>query len=105
MSCARILQSAAPVLGFSALLQPARGDEPKPKAILTGYQGWVNEADFSPDGKSLVSVGDDKTVHLWNLATAKQRLDLRHTKELYSAAYSPDGKLQAVAGKERWITL
>jgi WD domain, G-beta repeat len=55
------------------------------EAVLTGYFGWplwqtpvyrqhegpVNSVAWSPDGKTLVSSSDDKTVKLWEAATGK----------------------------------
>jgi len=34
---------------------------------LTGHEGWVFAAAFSPDGKSLTTGGDDGTLRLWDV--------------------------------------
>jgi protein MAK11 len=44
---------------------------------LKGHQGRVNDLAIHPSGRIAVSVGDDKTVRLWNLMTAKKAANLR----------------------------
>ncbi|CDR43459.1 CYFA0S12e00716g1_1 [Cyberlindnera fabianii] len=48
---------------------------------LKGHQGRVNDLAIHPSGRIAVSVGDDKTVRLWNLMTAKKAANLRVKKD------------------------
>ncbi len=69
-----------------------------------GHAGVVNDLLFAANGRTLISVGDDKTIRLWDIANAT----LEHTWRLhsgrgadgaiYAAALSPDGKYLALGG-------
>jgi WD40 repeat protein len=36
---------------------------------LQGHVQWINSVSFAPDGKSLVSAGNDHMIHLWEIQT------------------------------------
>jgi WD40 repeat protein len=70
------------------------------KRLTITQNGIVWCVAFSPDGKTLSSGSDDKTIKLWNVATGKKQASLKgHTDCVWSLAYSPDGKtgLKAIA--------
>ncbi len=71
-----------------------------------GHEGSVNTLALSPDGKWLVSGGEDKQLKLWNPATLEAvQTILAMPSVIQSAAFSPDGKTLAAAGDDGAIFL
>jgi hypothetical protein len=66
-----------------------------PKAISMGqvlpHQGGIGSVMFTPDGKRLVSIGDN-TVHLWDLATLKEVKNLVLPGTYHEAMLAPVGQ-------------
>lgn len=58
---------------------------------LAGHKRDVFDVEFSPDGDHLVSVGDDKTVRVWNFANSVADPMKRHQDRIVDVAHSPDG--------------
>ena len=59
-------------------------------------QLWVNDARFSPDGRQVVTAGEDRAARIWDLRTARptpRTLIIGHDRSVESAAFSPDGSL------------
>jgi WD40 repeat protein len=66
------------------------------------HSGWVCEADFSPDGKTVVSVGEDGTVQLWDVQQGRLLKTLKGHEEMTQAiAFSRSGKLLVSSGKDK----
>ena len=60
---------------------------------FVGHKGEVWAAAYSPDGKSIVSGGADKLVHIWDAASGKERRTLPgHASAVTCVLYSHDGK-------------
>jgi WD40 repeat protein len=65
---------------------------------LHGHGRTVDGLSFSPDGQRLASASLDKTVRVWDTQTGTFTL-LKHTSEVYTVCFSPDGKTLASNGE------
>jgi WD40 repeat protein len=72
------------------------------KARLQAHVGYIYCVAFSPDGKTLATSSNDKSIKLWdvsdNLPTGERATLEGHTGLPGSLAFSPDGKILASAG-------
>ncbi|CAB5507376.1 High-affinity carbon uptake protein Hat/HatR [Bathymodiolus azoricus thioautotrophic gill symbiont] len=62
------------------------------KFMQTGHTHEVSSANFSPDGKQIVSASTDNKLKLWDLVGNCLQTFTGHTREVSSANFSPDGK-------------
>ncbi|MDX1966407.1 MAG: Gfo/Idh/MocA family oxidoreductase [Planctomycetaceae bacterium] len=70
-------------------------------AELKGHRGAVLATAFSPDGRTLLSVSDDESARLWNLAEGASVSLAGHSYPVNGAAWSADGaRCVTVAGDE-----
>jgi eukaryotic-like serine/threonine-protein kinase len=77
---------------------------------LRGHAGEVYYATFSPDGKTLATASQDRTVRLWDVGERRTRLILAdrlggHSDEINWVTYSSDGKTLATASDDQTVKL
>ncbi|MCL1475093.1 WD40 repeat domain-containing protein, partial [Argonema antarcticum] len=68
--------------------------------------GYVYSVAISPDGQTLVSGSNDKTINIWNLATGNLIRTLSgHSGYVYSVAISPDGQTLVSGSNDKTIKI
>lgn len=84
--------------------------QPQPIQILQspleGHTATVNRASFSPDGRFVLTAGDDGTAKIWEIGTGRVARTLASGSGRVAAAiWSPDGRFVATGGADGAIRL
>ncbi|MBS0498260.1 MAG: AAA family ATPase, partial [Proteobacteria bacterium] len=73
---------------------------------LRGHESLVNNAQFAPDGKTIVTASQDNTARLWDAASGKELAVLRgHESLVNNAQFAPDGKTIVTASADKTARL
>jgi WD40 repeat protein len=73
---------------------------------LKGHTGWVRSLLVTPDGKVLISSGDDNTINFWDLSNGRCFRTIKaHTGGVRCISLSPDGRRLASASWDRTLKL
>lgn len=74
--------------------------------ILRGHTSWVYSAEYSPDGKYIVSASNDNTIRIWDSSTGKcLRILKGHKGSINCAKYSKDGEKIVSASSDSTIRI
>ncbi|QTA81816.1 WD40-repeat-containing [Desulfonema limicola] len=91
--------------------KPILADKDQPLLVIEGggHIDIIRELIFTSDGRELISVGDDKTIRIWNVSNDGQKTQLSRiirgqiedgrSGVIYGAALSPAD----ASGKHKWL--
>ncbi|MFA5952634.1 MAG: TIR domain-containing protein [Hyphomicrobium sp.] len=76
------------------------------RAVLSGHHEYVKTAEFSPDGRRVLTTSGDQTARVWDAETGHE-ISVLNSDAKYeltgrlSAAFSPDGRCVVTASSDR----
>jgi WD40 repeat protein len=101
-ACAVSLLLAALTTGAAAMLSVS--EEWEGVRLSDGHTAAARQAAFSPDGRLLVSVGEDGRIVVWDFARRERLATFTdHTERVNCVAFSPDGKWFATGGDDQTV--
>jgi len=100
----KVLQPDTRIRAIAALRQVVYGVQERNR--LEGHSSIVLSVSFSPDGKTLATGSEDKTVKLWDVASGREVQTLQgHSNWVLSVSFSPDGKTLATGSGDNTVKL
>ena len=72
--------------------------------IQLGHASSVTHAEYSPDGRYILTASNDKTAKIWDAQLGREIMTLEgHEKSVQVATYNADGSIIATVGDDRVI--
>ncbi|MEB3826574.1 serine/threonine-protein kinase [Phormidium sp. CCY1219] len=73
---------------------------------LIGHTGAIYSVAIAPDGQTIASASEDKTIKIWDAETGEIRQELtQHSAPVNALAMTPDGKLLISASADKTIKI
>lgn len=102
MIAAGVLTVAAVVVGILLNRPNQTASAPEPIGEVrrfVGHTGAIESVAFTPDGRRLITIGQDKTIRVWEVVTGEQLKSLTgHNHTVRGLAVLPDGRRVVTAG-------
>jgi WD40 repeat protein len=96
----------ASIAGRAVEIRDVRDPQTVQLVVAGEGTGSITSTRFSPDGRRLVTAGDDGIARLWDAKGGQLLARLAgHTGAIWFATFSPDGTLVATAGQDRTARL
>ncbi|HKR63693.1 MAG TPA: serine/threonine-protein kinase, partial [Thermoanaerobaculia bacterium] len=99
---AAALAAALAIATIAALL--SRSETWEERTLRDGHTAAARQAVFSPDGRTLVSCGEDGAILVWDVAR-HERVRTITGAPARNVAFSPDGKWFATGGVDGTVTI
>lgn len=81
-------------------------DSAGPMKILEGHDGIAMDAEFTPDGQTLVTGGSDRVVRLWRIQDGQATGTINgHDAPIRKIRFTPDGKTMVTASQDTVLRL
>ena len=77
----------------------------QPRTILSGHQALVVAIAFSPDGQTIATAGDDRTIKLWSIDGKLLHSFIAHKERIWKLAFTPDAQTLASSSTDRTVKL
>ena len=92
-----VATATAPV----AAMKPSAIPRRESRLVLSGHSAQVNRIAYAPDGRTLATASDDRSVRLWEIESLQSRQLRGHTAPVVALAIGPDGRTIA-SGSGDW---
>jgi WD40 repeat protein len=81
-------------------------EQSRVRAVMVGQRDGVNQARYSPDGRRVVTAGNDGTARVWDGRTGRQLALLRSSgRPLYAVAFDASGRRVLAAGEDGTVSV